>query len=132
MAFPTTGLGLRITALAALGQSYWTELSCCLDVRFPARHDISSALTSQEPSRDPPPAHFLSPTAAFCPSQGAPGLTRETWSLVLRLGLRGTFSRWPSTPAGMRQRGQGPWEPCSHAPESLHGNSRKVTGKLPI
>lgn len=46
MAFPATRLGLHITALAALGQSYDPEPLCCLDVRFPARHDISSVLIS--------------------------------------------------------------------------------------
>lgn len=33
-------------SLAALGQSYRVEPPGCLDVRFPARHDISSALIS--------------------------------------------------------------------------------------
>lgn len=47
-AFPTTSLGLYITALDALEQSYGAEPPCCLDVRFPARHDISSAPTSHK------------------------------------------------------------------------------------
>lgn len=70
MAFPTTSLALHITALAALEQSCGTELPCRLDVKFPARHDISSALTSQGPSRDPPPSHFLSPHCCFLPFPG--------------------------------------------------------------
>lgn len=71
MAFPTTSLGLRITALAVLGQSLRTEFPCRWDVKFPARDYISSALTSQGPSRDPPPSHFLSPHCCVLPFPGS-------------------------------------------------------------
>lgn len=71
MAFPTTSLGLHITALAAWGQASGTELPCLLDVKFPARHDISSSLTSQGLSRDPPPSHFLLPHCCSLPFPGS-------------------------------------------------------------
>lgn len=105
MAFPTTSLRLHITALTALGQSCGAEPHppCRLDVRFPAGHDISSALTSHRGLQGHPPTlppTSFHPSAAFCPFQRAPGLTRETWSLLVRPGPQGTIC-----PAGMRQRG---------------------------
>lgn len=36
----------------------------------------------------------------------------------MRLGPCGNIQLMAFHPAGMRQRGQHPWEPCSHAPES--------------
>lgn len=116
---------------AAMGQP-WNVSSWLPACQILARYDVNSALALHRGflGSPPLPTSFY-PTVIFSSSQGTPSLTRETWGLFMRTRPLGTIPPIASLLCRSETREAGSLRACSHAPESLHGDSSRVTGKQP-
>lgn len=130
--FPPAALQLHMPTQAAMGQP-WNISPWLPACQILARYDVNSALALHRGFLGFPTPHFL---LSYCDLFVFPGDSRPDQRDLEPIyenkisGVSGDHSsNGLPIGAGVRPWGRVSEKPCSHAPESLHGDSSRVTGK---